>query len=134
VVLVFFRPGGETAKPAAAIAGALEKRYAGRLRVVPLVVFGDVAAGRAECERQQLTLPVYDGSGAAATYGIETAPRFVLIDGAGKVRWTFTGVGAETGYLLREEADRLADPASPAGAGGTTPAPGPTLPPIVPRP
>jgi hypothetical protein len=134
VVLVFFRPGGETAKLALAIAGAADKRYAGHVLVVPLVVFGDAAAGKAECDRQKLTLPVYDGSGAVTSYGIETAPRFVLIDGAGKVRWTFAGVGAETGYLLREEADRLAAPASPAGAGGTTPAPGHALPPIVPRP
>lgn len=134
VVLVFFRPGGETAALSLAIAGAVEKRYAGRALVVPLAVFGDAAAGKKDRDRLKLTLPVYDGADAVAAYGIETAPRFALIDGAGKVRWAFTGVGAETGFLLREQADRLVAPASPSDVGGKPVTTAPALPPIVPRP
>lgn len=134
VVLVFFRPGGETGDLALAVANAIDQRYRGKVVVAPLAVFSDVAAGEKARDRLKFTIPVYDGSTAASTYGVETAPRFALIGTDGKVRWAFTGVGAETGFLLREEADRLAPPASPAGAGGTTPAPGPALPPILPRP
>ncbi|MBA4065358.1 MAG: hypothetical protein C0501_16930 [Isosphaera sp.] len=131
VVLVFFRPGGETADPALAIAAAVDKRYAGRVAVVPLVVFGDVAAGEKHRDGLKLTLPVLDGKAGGAAFGVETAPRFALVDGAGVVRWTFAGVGGETGYLLKEAVDRLVAPASPAGAGGTTPAPGTPTPPAT---
>ena len=44
---------------------------------------------------------------AAISYGVTTVPRFALIDKLGQVRWTFTGIGAETGFLVREEVDRL---------------------------
>lgn len=134
VVLVFFRPGGETADLSLAVAAALEKRYGPRAMVVPLAVFGDVAAGVKDRDRLKLTIPIRDGSAAVALYGIETAPRFALIDAAGKVRWSFTGVGAETGFLLKEQADGLVTPASPNGAAGTTAPSGLQLPPIVPRP
>jgi hypothetical protein len=134
VVLVFFRPAGETTDLSLAIANAVEKRYAGKVLVVPLAVFGDVSTGVKDCDRLKFTLPVFDGSGTANGYGVETVPRFAIIDTAGKVRWTFTGVGAETGFLLKEEMDRLIVPASPNAAGGTNPSPGPGLPPIVPRP
>lgn len=134
VVLVFFRPGGETAELSLAVAAALEKRYAGKAQVAALAVFGDVAAGVKDRDRLKLNIPIHDGSAAVAAYGIETAPRFALIDAAGKVRWTFTGVGAETGFLVKEHADRLVAPSPPNGAGGTAAPPGPVLPPIVPRP
>ncbi|VTT98239.1 unnamed protein product [Gemmataceae bacterium] len=134
VLLVFFRPGGETSAHALAIAGALEKRYAGNLVVAPLVVFGDAATAARDRDGLKLKLPLYDGAKAVAAYGVETAPRFVLVDGAGKVAWAFAGVGAETGYLAKEQADRLAAPAFPDGATGTSPAGVPVLPPIVPRP
>jgi hypothetical protein len=134
VLLVFLRPGGETTDLSLAIAAALDKRYAGKVTVAPCVVFGDISTAAKACERLKLTLPLYDGSKAIAPYGIETAPRFFLIDGAGKIRWLFAGVGSEIGFLLKEEADRLVAPDSPNGAGGTTPAVRPSLPPIVPRP
>ncbi len=134
VVLVFFRPGGETTDLSLAIADALEKKYAGKAVVVPLAVFGEVAAAVKARDRLKFTVPVYDGSAAVSAYGIETVPRFALIDTAGKVRWAFSGVGAETGFLLKEEVDRLIPPASPTGAGGITPPIGLQLPPIVPRP
>jgi len=134
VVLVFLRPGGETTDLSLAIADAIEKRYGGKLVVVPLAVFGDVATGVKARDRLKLTIPLYDGTKAVPLYGVETAPRFFLIDGAGKIRWTFTGVGAETGHLLKEQADCLVIPISPNGAGGITPAAVPVLPPIVPRP
>jgi hypothetical protein len=133
VVLVFFRPGGETAEPALAIADALRNRYAGTATVIALAVFADAAAGVKDRDRLELAIPVYDGTAAAELYGVETAPRFALIDAGGKVVWTFTGVGAETGFLVKEEADRLVSPPSPAGPTGTSVAPGPAMPPPPPR-
>ena len=59
---------------------------------------------------------------------------FAVIDAAGKVRWTFTGIGAETGFLVREELDRLVSPASPTAPPGTIASPGSFGVPIVPPP
>lgn len=132
VVLVFFMPGQETTDLSLAIADALQKRYGPRLAVVPLAVFAETAAGIHDRDRLKLSVPVYDGTAAGAAYGVETFPRFVVIDAAGKVRWAFAGVGAETGFLARERVDALLPP--PARTVGVTGRPypaGPTLPPVV---
>jgi hypothetical protein len=113
VVLVFFKPDCETTDLSLAIAEAIEKRYAGKVAVAAVVVFGDVGAGIKDRDRLRLTIPIHDGAAVAATYGIETVPRFAVIDSAGKVHWTFTGVGDETGFLLREQVDSLATPLIP---------------------
>ena len=134
VVLVFFKPLGETTDLALAIAEALDKRYDGKLIVMPLVVFGETAAAIQARNRLKLTIPVHEGTAAAAAFGVESVPRFVLIEPDGKIKWTFTGVGAETGFLVKEQVDRLARPTLPTGPVGTTPPPGPTTPPPSPRP
>lgn len=124
-LLVFFRPGTETAGPALAAAEALHQKYGARATVVPLAVWADTGAGATERVRLKLTVPVYDGAQAGAAYGVESVPRFALLDGSGTVRWTFTGVGPETGPAARAQLERLLAPASPAGAAGTTGRPGP---------
>ena len=128
VVLVFFSPGTETADLSLTIADALRKRYGDRAAVAPLVVFGEAATGTKDRDRLKLSVPVHDGAAAGSAYGVETFPRFLVIDAAGKLRWSFVGVGAETGYLVREEVDRLVAPAS-----GTITPPGTAYPPIPPR-
>jgi hypothetical protein len=125
-VLVFFRPGSETADLSLAIADALQKRYTGKISVFPLTVSGDVEAGIKDRNRLKLTIPVHDGAAAAAAYGIETVPRFAVIDSDGKIKWTFSGVGSETGFLVAEQVKSLVHPALPNGPGGIIPAPGST--------
>lgn len=132
-VLVFFKPGGDTTELALAVADALHRRYGTRAAVVPLAVWGAAGAGEKERERRKLAVPVYDGTQAETAYGIESVPRFVVIDGAGRVRWTFAGAGAETGYSVRRELDRLLPPASPDTPAGTTRTPGAASAPPVPR-
>jgi hypothetical protein len=134
VVLVFFKPNGETTDLALAVADALHQKYGSRAAVVPLTVFGDAAAGAKNRDRRKWTVPVYDGSKAETVYAVESVPRFAVIDGAGVVRWTFTGVGAETGHSARVELDRLLTPASPNAPPGTTRAPAPGTGALVPRP
>lgn len=134
VVLIFLKPGGETTDLALAIADALEKRYRGDVLVVPLVVFGDTSIALKDRNRLKLTIPLYDGTVAATAYGVETAPRFAVIDAGGKIKWTFTGVGTETGFLVREQADRLVSPVVSNGLSGTTASPGTVTIPQVPKP
>ncbi len=125
-VLVFFKPGSETADLALAVADALHQKYGSRAAVVPLVVWGDVSAAAKDRDRRQWTVPIFDGARAETAYGVESVPRFAVIDSAGLVKWTFSGVGAETGHSVREQVDRLLPAAPPNRAGGTTgtPAPG----------
>ena len=124
-VLIFFKPTSETTDLPLVIADALDKLYRGRVTVVPLVVFGETAAGLKDRDRLKLSVPVYDGAAVGAAYGVDTFPRFVVTDTAGKVRWAFAGVGAETGFLVREELDTLL---APAGTGS------PIAPAVGPRP
>jgi hypothetical protein len=134
VVLVFFMPGKETTDLSLAVADALQERYAGRLAVVPLAVFASREAGIRDRDRLKLTVPIHDGAAAGVAYGVETFPRFVVIDPAGAVRWMFAGVGAETGFLVREQVDALlAPPPGPAATTGTTYPPDTRVPPVAPR-
>jgi len=134
VLLAFLKPDGETTALSLAVADALTKRYGGRIVVVALVANGEVAAAARACNRLGLTVILHDGAAAAACYGVTTVPRFVLIDQAGKVRWTFTGIGAETGFLAREAADRLISPVSLGAPRRITASPEPIGVPIVPPP
>ena len=128
VMLVFFKPGSETTDLTLAIANALHEKHGKNAVIVPLAVWGDVAAGVNDRDRRKLTVPVHDGAQAETAYGVESVPRFVVIDGAGVVKWTFVGVGAETGSAAQSQLDRLLAPASPNGVVGTTRAPGPGTP------
>ncbi len=128
-VLVFFQPGGELTDLALAIADALHAKYGARAAVVPLAVWdggpaGGAAGGKGR-DRRKAGVRVYDGTRAEAAYGVESVPRFAVIDAGGTVTWTFSGVGAETGYSVREQLERLLAPLAPTGPAGTTAAPAP---------
>ncbi|MCS6863588.1 MAG: hypothetical protein RMJ56_14085 [Gemmataceae bacterium] len=120
VVIVFFQPGRETTDLALAIADALQSQYGRAAAVVALAIWGTVADAEKDRDRRQLRVPIFDGTQAEATLGVESVPRFMLIDSQGRVKWTFCGVGAETGYSLREQLERLLPPTSPPSATGTT--------------
>ena len=126
-VLVFFKPGSETTEPALAIADALREQYGTRAAVVPLAVWADAS-------KEKGTAPRYDGAQAATAYGVESVPRFVVVDGAGVVRWTFAGVGNETGSAVKAQLERAFALTRPNPATGTTRAPAPGTGATVPPP
>lgn len=134
VLLVFFKPGSETTDLALSIADALHLKYGTKAAVVPLAVWADPGTGAKTRERLKLSVPVYESAQVEALYGVESVPRFALVDGAGAVRWSFVGVGAETGSLAVGQLERLLKPASPTHAAGTTAPPGPGTVPSPPRP
>ena len=128
VVLVFFKPASETTDLSLAVADAVNRLFGDRVAVVPLVVFGETAAGLKDRDRLKMRIPVFDGTPAGAAYGVDTVPRFVVADAAGKVSFLFAGVGAETGFLVKEELDRLLAPTgttSPTAPAQTTHRPRP---------
>jgi hypothetical protein len=115
VVLVFFMPGRETAEPSLKIAEALRKKFGSKARVAAFAVFAPPPDGA-----------VHDGTSAVEAYGIESFPRFFVVDSAGVLKWTFAGVGNETGFLVREQVENLLAPpfatGSPAGPATVPPA------------
>jgi hypothetical protein len=125
VVLVFFMPGQDTTEDSLRIADALQKKFGAKITVASMSVFAPAAAGIRDRDRLKLAVPVYDGSSAEAAYGIETFPRFFVLDSAGTLRWTFAGVGNETGRLARGQVESLLVPpvatGSPSGPAGTAP-------------
>lgn len=104
VVLVFFRPGSKTAGGALSVAEALHAAFAGKAMTVAVAVSGDAAKQGDDLKR---TLPVLDGTEVRARYGIDAYPKVFVIDAAGLVAWRFDGYGAETGYLAKQEVERL---------------------------
>jgi hypothetical protein len=97
VVVVFFKPGSETAAGTLAVADALHKTFAGRAAVV--AVGGGTLTG--------VSVPVVDGAGVRERYGVDSYPRFVVIDAGGLLAWRFDGFGAETGYLVKQQIERM---------------------------
>jgi hypothetical protein len=123
-VLVFFMPGQTTTDQTLVIADALAKRYGGRVVVAPLAVFADPARGERDRDRLKLSVPVHDGAAAVDPFGVETFPRFVVVDRGGVVRWQFAGVGGETGFLVREQVDAALSDATPTASPTGPPNPG----------
>ena len=56
----------------------------------------------------RLTVPILDGAAVRATYGVDTYPKFFVVDTEGLLTWQFNGFGAETGYLVKRELEKLA--------------------------
>jgi hypothetical protein len=128
VMLVFFMPGQETAEPALKVAVKLHDQFAGKATVAAFTVFAPHEAS-VRLTNNKLRVPVYDGTVAEGPYGIETFPRFFVIDAQGVLTWSFAGVGNETTALLKEQMDRLLAPpvatGSPTGPGNPRPRPAP---------
>lgn len=112
VVLVFYKPESETAPLALAIADALHDKHGPRAAIVPLAVWAEQPARIGGA-------PVYDGSRAELVYGVESVPRFAVLDARGVVKWSFAGAGAETGFAVNEQLERLLPATGPSSATGT---------------
>lgn len=106
-VVVFFKPGSRTGRATLLVAQALHDHFAGRAAVVAVAVGAGPDAADALSKDMKLTFPVVDGAGARDRYGIDTHPRFFALDSAGTVTWRFDGFGLETGYLAKQEVERL---------------------------
>jgi hypothetical protein len=121
VLLVFFAGAGETTELTLAIAQALHQRYGTRAAILPLAAWGGLDAAQQLLRRHGWNVTLYEGTAAAAECAVTTAPRFLLVDRNGVVQWSFTGVGPEIGYLVRQQLERcLAWPTSPNSPTGNS--------------
>lgn len=107
-VVVFFKPNSETSEEALTICEALHRRYGERATVLPLALGGDLIAAGKQRAALKYGVPVWDGAEVAKPYAVASYPRFLLIDGAGTVRWAFdAGVGPEVGSLVKKELEKV---------------------------
>jgi hypothetical protein len=116
-VLVFYRPGSKTSAGSLAVAEALHERYGEELSVVALAVSAGADAANRQREAMKLTVPIADGSGPRVAYAVDTYPVFFVVDPAGTLVWRFDGYGGETGYLAKEQVQKLLNRGN---VGGTT--------------
>jgi peroxiredoxin len=105
VLLVFYSPASPTAREVLHFAQRLWHSYPERIAVVGLAV-GDVPRVKSQCAELGLSFPVLDGGGLRISYGVETTPKFVLLDGANIVRGAWLGWGRETPAEVVEELKR----------------------------
>jgi peroxiredoxin len=97
VLLVFYHPSSYTASEVLHFAQEVHARYGGKhASVVGLSVLDDGAAVLKQRDALKLGFPLLHGGGMRASYGVETTPRLVLIDGNGVVRGLYLGWGRET--------------------------------------
>jgi len=106
-VMVFYRPDSKTSADTLAVAEALHAHAAGRASVVGVAVLEGPAVAERQRAELKLTVPLLDGRGVAALYAVDSYPKFLVLDAAGVLAWQFDGYGPETGFLVREQLDRL---------------------------
>jgi peroxiredoxin len=105
VLMVFYNPGSPTAHEVLHFAQRLWHAYPDRLAVVGLAV-GDITRVKSQSAEWRLPFPVLDGAGLRISYGVETTPKFVLLDGNNIVRGAWLGWGRETPAEVVEELKR----------------------------
>jgi hypothetical protein len=110
VLMVFYSPTSSTAPDVLRFAQRLAVAYPQHVRIVGLSMSSDTAVVRSQSASLGLTFPVIDGSALRVSYGVETTPRFVLLDSANIVRGAWLGWGQETPTEVREELKRWLTP------------------------
>jgi peroxiredoxin len=95
VLLVFYQPGSPTAEDLLRFARSVHMRFNG-VMVAGLSVSDDARAVRKQQADLGLDFPLLYGNGLRISYGVESTPKMVLIDGTGVVRGTYVGWGHET--------------------------------------
>ena len=133
-VVVFFKPGSSTSRPTLLVTEALHKHFSERANVLAVSVSGSPDLAASQRTEMRLSVPVCDGVGVRERYGIDSYPRFFVVDRAGTVIWRFDGFGLETGYLAKEQVDKLlaSESAKRTEAPQITPPIQPILPPPKP--
>jgi hypothetical protein len=107
-VVVFYKPGSETSIDTLAVCEALHRKYAGAVTVIPLAVFAPPTVASQQRTETKCSVPVYDGVEVVSKYGVESVPRFLILDAKGTLRWSFNaGIGPEVGYLVKQEVEKV---------------------------
>jgi peroxiredoxin len=105
VVLVFYHPASPFTPAMLRYAQQLATRYP-RLIVAGMSVSDDADLVRRQHRELGLTIPLLSASGLRASFGVESTPKIVLLDGSNIVRGQYLGWGLETPREVQEELER----------------------------
>jgi hypothetical protein len=103
VLLVFYNPASETADALLTYAQNLSTSLGDQVAVLPMCVSDDPQPALNQRALLKLTLPILSGSGLRISYGIDTTPKMILLDGSGIVRGAYLGWGRETATEIGDE-------------------------------
>jgi peroxiredoxin len=108
VVLVFYHPASSTAPVVLRFAQRLLADYPQRLVVAGMSVSDDAELVRRQRDELGLTIPLLSGSGLRGSFGIQSTPKIVVLDGNNVIRGEYSGWawGGETAREVREELKR----------------------------
>ncbi|HEY7310503.1 MAG TPA: redoxin domain-containing protein [Gemmataceae bacterium] len=106
VVLVFYHPASPTTPAVLRYAQQLLAKYPQRVNVVGMSVSDGAEAVRRQHDELGLTFPILGGSGLRGSFGVESTPKIVLLDGSNIVRGEYLGWGQETPSEVSEELKR----------------------------
>jgi peroxiredoxin len=113
VLMVFYQPGAESCRLFMRSIQDLADQFGDQELVVLGFAMSDDADKALETsERMQVRFPTLAGKALKRSYGVESTPRFVVLDSEGVVRAAFTGWGPEIPPALTE-AVRKSLPALP---------------------
>ncbi|HEY7423372.1 MAG TPA: redoxin domain-containing protein [Gemmataceae bacterium] len=131
VVLVFYHPASATTPAVLRYAQRLLATYPKRVTVLGMCVADSAEAVRRQHSELGLTFPLLSAGGLRGSFGVESTPKIVLLDGSNIVRGEYLGWGQETPREVIEELKRWLPasisvppvptsplPSSPAGGEG----------------
>lgn len=106
VVLMFYNPGTEIGRQVLRFGQTVSERYRPGVTVLGLAVTDNEDLVRRQQKELGLTFPILDGKGLHQTYGVDTTPRLVVLDGEGIFRGGYTGWGDHTAREVAGEVQR----------------------------
>jgi peroxiredoxin len=109
VIMLFYQPGGGTARLALQYAEYWAEQYTSAA-VVGFSINDDAATVKSVQQELHLTFPTLPGKALIHSYEVSATPRFVLLDAEGVVRGKYLGWGPETAPALEAELKKLLGP------------------------
>jgi len=103
VLLIFFSPKSPRVEQVLRFGQEVTATYGAKVAVLGLAVSDDAEAVRKLWDRQKLTYPPLSGQGLRLTFGVESTPKFIVLDGDGVLRSSYVGWGVEIPHDITEE-------------------------------
>jgi peroxiredoxin len=119
IVLVFYHPKSATTPAVLRYVQKLLADNPQRLTVLGMCVADDAETVRRQHSEMGLKFPILSAGGLRASFGVESTPKIVLLDGSNVVRGEYLGWGQETPREVVEELKHwlpagIAVPSAPA--------------------
>lgn len=111
VLMAFFLPQSDRATDVLLFLQRMQREHRPeQFLAAAMSMSDDWARIKIQQDRLGLTLPVYAGKSLHHSYGVEATPRFVLLDGQGRVQLLLLGWGPETRERLQQAIHRACAP------------------------